>query len=209
MKKEKITVRRSSSESYVEVCMDLGKRNPELKKQINTSMEFFNHMLETLAWRGCMNLSVSVKLDDYRLTHVICEDVGLTMGEAFFDLVEENTGDGINGNGFCVAGIDEALARACLSLEDRALICFTHHGVSMQERVEDILSADLVGFLEGFVQGARATLHLDILKGENPHHIWESAFRAIGESMRSVMAPCLWRKGVPCGVKGRVTIDKS
>jgi len=206
--KNEVTVIRTTQESKVVARIALGEREVELKKKLNTSMEFFNHMLETLAWRACMNISVDFSLDDYRLTHVICEDVGLTLGEAFLDLVEENISIGINGSGFSIAGIDEALARCVLSIEGRSLLCFTHTGVDLEERVEDVLSADLVGFLEGFVQGARATLHVDILKGENPHHIWESLFRAMGESMREVMNKCKWRKGTTCGVKGKVTIEK-
>jgi len=207
MKKNKVTVKRTTQESSVTVSLDLSGRDLELKRKIKTSMEFFNHMLETLAWRACVNIGVALNLQDYKLTHVICEDVGLTMGEAFLDIIENS--DAVNGSGFAIAGIDEALARSVVSFEDRALICFTHQGIHMQERVEDILSADLVGFLEGFAQGARATLHIDILKGENPHHIWESAFRAMGESLRHALMPCPWRAGTTCGVKGKVSLEKT
>ena len=52
------------------------------------------------------------------------------------------------------------------------------------ESVEDLHSADLVAWIEGFCQGFPATVHLDFLKGRDPHHCWESAFFALGEALR-------------------------
>ena len=68
--------------------------------------------------------------------------------------------------------------------------------------------ADLVTFFEGFVQGAKCTLHIDLLKGYNPHHIWESIFRSFGEALKITFSECAWRKGTTPGVKGTVTLEK-
>ncbi|MFH1538544.1 MAG: hypothetical protein ABIH66_06270 [bacterium] len=203
-----VTVKRSSKESEVSVKADLSKSRGDLKKGIKTPLQFFNHMLETIAWRSCINIGVSLKLSDYRLTHVICEDTGIVLGEALRELLGKEMKKGVNGSGCAYACIDEALARCAVSFEDRAQIHVSENLTSGPELVEDMQAADLVGFLEGVSQGSRATLHVDLVRGVNPHHVWESVFRAFGEALREAFAPCPFRKGTTPGVKGVVRMEK-
>ena len=65
--------------------------------------------------------------------------------------------------------------------------------------------ADLVAFFEGFAHGARATVRLDVLEADDPHHAWEAAFRAFGRALRVALAGNRWRVGMTAGVKG--TLD--
>ncbi len=203
-----IRVKRTTAESAIELKLARAERDPDYKKKIDTSLQFFNHMLETIVWRACMNIEIKVELEDFKLTHVICEDVGLALGEALLELFNREVSSGINGSGSATACIDEALAGATLSFEERALLVIDSKLVDGQELVEDMQQADLAAFFEGIVQGARATLHLDLIKGKNPHHIWESVFRAFGESLRVAFEPCRWRRGTTPGVKGVVSIEK-
>lgn len=207
-KSGKITVRRKTAESVITVSLEGGARAANLKKGIATPLHFFNHMLETAAWRGCMNLGVQVTLSDYNLTHVICEDVGLSLGEAVLERFYREIAGGINGSAGAASCIDEALARCVLSFEERSLLVMDPALTRKSELVEDMKAADLAAFFEGFVQGAKATCHIDLLRGENPHHIWESVFRAFGESLRQAFAPCVWRRGTTPGVKGSVSLEK-
>jgi imidazoleglycerol-phosphate dehydratase len=202
-----ITVKRGTSESRIAVTLESGPRDDSFKKRIETPLHFFNHMLETVAWRACINLAVTVELTDFKLTHVICEDVGLSLGEAFHELFTREIESGINGSAAAASCIDEALARAVISFEERALIVMDEKLQSGRELVEDMQQADLAAFFEGFAQGARATLHIDLLKGNNPHHIWESVFRAFGEALRTAFSPCEWRLGTTPGVKGKVSLE--
>lgn len=206
--RQAVLVKRKSKESEVSVALDLSPRRGDVKKGIATPLQFFNHMLETIAWRACMNIRVSLKLSDYRLTHVICEDTGIALGEALGALLEREMKRGVNGAGAAYACIDEALARCVVSFEDRPQIHISKNLTSGAELVEDMQAADLVGFLEGVSQGARATLHIDLVRGVNPHHVWESVFRAFGEALRAAFAPCPYRKGTTPGVKGVVKVEK-
>jgi len=203
-----ITVKRETSESKITLTLSAGPRDPNFKKKIATPLQFFNHMLETVAWRACMNIAVSVDLTDFKLTHVICEDVGLCLGEAYLELFNREIESGINGSGAACAGIDEALGRTALSFEGRSLLALDKKLQGCRGLVEDMQQADLVAFLDGFAQGARATVHVDLLKGHNPHHIWESVFRSFGEALRASFAPCEWRRGTTPGVKGKVSMEK-
>jgi len=206
---ESISVKRTSNESLISVTLSKGSRDDSFKKNIRTPLHFFNHMIETISWRSCLNMSVAVELTDFKLTHVICEDVGLCLGEAFIDLFNNEIDKGINGSGSAIACIDEALARTTISFEERALLVIDENLTSGRDLVEDMQQADLVAFFEGFVQGAKATIHIDLVRGANPHHIWESVFRSFGESLRIAFAPCEWRSGTTPGVKGKVKIEKN
>lgn len=203
-----IRVKRTTAESAIELRLARAGRDPDYKKKIDTSLQFFNHMLETIVWRACLNIEIRVDLEDFKLTHVICEDVGLALGEAMLELFNREVAGGINGSGSATCCIDEALAGATISFEERALLVMDEKLEAGQELVEDMQQADLVAFFEGFVQGARATLHLDLVKGRNPHHIWESVFRSFGESLRAAFGPCEWRRGTTPGVKGVVSLEK-
>ena len=196
-----VLCKRITRESTIVVDIDSGKRHPDINEKIATSFHFLNHMIEHISWRSCMNIGVSTSVTHYPFGHVICEDVGMTMGYAFAEFWRQQMGHGVNGEGEATGIIDEAMARVAMSFEDRAQFCFTS-AVAIHERVEDMLSADLNNFFAGFAQGAKCTIHLDVFKGDDPHHLWESAFRAFGMCLRQVFAPNPWRKGTTPGVKG-------
>ena len=199
----RIAVRRETRESLTEVRVDDGARRDST---VTTGLNFFDHMLETIAWNACLNVEVSFSHRRYHLTHVITEDVGLTLGQALGRLLRERTPDGINGSGSGIMAIDEAIAIALISFEGRANAFYdlaTPGGKN--ERVEDMLSADLLAFFDGLAQGARATIHLRSLHGNDPHHVWESIFRAFGVALRNALARNVWRAGLTAGIKG--TLD--
>jgi len=203
VKQDRVQAVRRTLETVVEVEVNLLPRDPALKEKIRTPYNFLNHMLETLAWRSCMNVRVTFEdVPGYRSGHVVCEDIGITLGEALRRLWEANLESGVNGAGDAVLGIDEALARCVVSFENRAKLFFTTSSGGMQERVEDMLTTDLLQFLDGLAQGGRLSLHADVLKGGDPHHTWESIFRALGEALRRAFDTNPWRAGATPGLKG-------
>ncbi len=196
-----ISCQRITREIIIDVDIDSGERYPDINEKLKTPLHFLNHMIEHISWRSCMNIGVSLNVTHYPFGHAICEDVGMTMGYAFAEFWRQQASDGVNGDGEAIGIIDEAMARTVISFEDRSQ-CHITSTVTIPERVEDMLCADLHQFFEGFAQGAKCTIHVDILKGEDPHHIWESVFRAFGKSLRQAFAPNPWRKGTTPGVKG-------
>ena len=196
-----VLCQRITRESTITVEIDRGERYPDINEKLKTPLHFLNHMVEHISWRSCMNIAVETSVTHYPFGHVICEDLGLTMGYAFAELWRQQAAEGVNGDGEAIGIIDEGMARAVISFEDRAQFHFTS-AVNIPEHVEDMLSTDLNQFFDGFAQGARCTIHIDVLKGDDPHHIWESAFRAFGKSLEQAFAPNPWRKGTTPGVKG-------
>jgi imidazoleglycerol-phosphate dehydratase len=200
-------VLRKTAESEILVKLDFGPRYAEPKKGLQTPLPFLNHMLEHIIWRGEFNLEVKMQLQDFYLSHVICEDLGITLGKGIRECVESGLADGVRGFGSAFSTIDEALSQAVLSFESRAYLHLHHPEVIVPAQVEGMNSEDLKAFFEGFVQGAACTLHLNILKGENGHHIWEATFRAFGEALHSALKVRPWRKGMTAGVAGAIRLE--
>lgn len=199
---EKIKVTRKTTESEMNVVLDFSPLKTDYRKYIKTPMPFLNHMIEHIAYRGGFNIDVDMSLDEFTLTHVIAEDLGIALGKACREYIDRT--DGCYGYGDAVGIIDEAKAECAVSFESRAYIDFDFHGVSLPESIEGMYNEDLETFLEGFVQGAMCTLHIDVLKGRNGHHIWEAVYRSVGTALNRAFEVSADRKGKTSGVAGKI-----
>jgi len=196
-----VSLERRTRESVITAMIEDA---PRRDFQLDTGIDFFNHMIETIAWRACLNIDVSYKNTQFRLTHVISEDVGIVLGMAFAKLVELRTEKGVNGAGSGILGIDEALAIASVSFEGRSVATLNLErapGASIVQ-VEDAQAADMAEFFRGFAQGARATVNIQALSGDDPHHTWEAIYRSFGLALKDALSPNAWRTGTTAGVKG-------
>ena len=144
-------------------------------------------------------VEVDVKLDKFQLNHLVCEDVGMTLGRAALEAVERTSCKDTNAVGI----IDEARAVAAISFESRAMFVMDSK-IEIPFATEDTNSEDLKTFLEGFVHGALCTLHIDVQRGENGHHIWEAIYRAVGAAIGEACQTNQTRKGKTAGVAGKV-----
>lgn len=194
---------RQSREAAIRTAVDFGPRRlPEL----NTTLNFFDHMLEMFGWYGDFVVDASYKVNTFRLTHVVIEDTGLALGAAFAQVIRDRIPGGVESNGESHGVMDEASAFAQVSFEGRSNSFIHRGGASALERVEDVLCVDLVAFFEGFSQGGRCTVHLALHdNGRDPHHAWEAGFRAFARALRAAIRENSRRAGMTAGVKG--TLD--
>jgi imidazoleglycerol-phosphate dehydratase len=174
----KAKVERKTKETEISVDLDLdGKGNSE----IETGIPFFNHMLESFSRHGLFELKLKAKGDlavDY---HHTVEDVGLALGLAF----KEALGDkhGIRRFGECSVPLDEALARVVVDLSGRPYLSYN---VKIRPgRVGDFDTDLPHEFYQALANQLGMNLHIDVLKGENPHHIIEACFKALARAMES------------------------
>lgn len=201
--KRKVTAIRKTSESSVSVTIEKGELKADYRKHISTPIAFLNHMIEHIAWRAGLNIDISLDMPDFQLIHLVCEDTSMTLGKAVGEFVRVNR---TSGYGFATGIIDEAKADAVISFEDRSYLDFSS-AVEYAENVEGMPSEELITFLDGFVQGARCTLHIDIQKGANGHHIWEAVYRAFGIALGGALAFDENRIGKTSGVAGEVIYE--
>ncbi len=198
---ETLKVTRKTTESEMSVILDFSPLASNYREKINTPIPFLNHMIEHIAWRAGFNIIVDVKLDKFVLTHVICEDLGIAFGKAIAEHIKRA---GSVGYGDAIGIIDEAKAETAISFESRALSIIDYHDISIPAVTEEMDSQDLEVFLDGFAQGAAATLQIDLLRGKNGHHIWEAIFRSFGQALNRVCSVSETRKGMTSGVAGNI-----
>ncbi len=127
----------------------------------------------------------------------------MTLGKAVGEFVRLNCP---SYTGYATGIIDEAKATAVISFEDRSLLKFDS-AITYAEQVEGMPAEELITFLDGFAQGARCTLHIDIEKGENGHHIWEAVYRAFGIALGAALSVDKNREGLTSGVAGEVVYE--
>ena len=197
-----VEVVRRTAETEITCRISSGKKQ---KWNLDTGPHFFNHMIEELAYFSKFNIDATVKSPHFLLTHTVLEDTGITLGRAFYELaMARGKRNGIRSFGSGTGILDEAYAYARISLEGRAGTYLSRHtrrfGV-----VEDVQEEFLESFFQGFAQGMKLTIQLDLMRADDPHHLWEACFRAFGCALEEALRLDEWKHGGIAGVKG--TID--
>ena len=151
----------------------------------NCGIPFIDHMFASFAVHGGFDLTVECKGDTEVDDHHSAEDLGICFGQAIDEALEEKLG--INRFGHAIIPMDESLVRVVLDLSGRP---FIHFDVSLLEgRWTGNFDTGLVKeFFQAVAQNGNMTIHVDILKGGNPHHIVEAIFKAFGKALKEAVA---------------------
>jgi imidazoleglycerol-phosphate dehydratase len=175
-------VSRDTLETRVRVQLDLDGTG---RGEFRTGVPFLEHMLDQIARHGLFDLTVECEGDLHIDDHHTVEDIGITLGMALAQAVGDKRG--IRRYGHAYVPLDEALSRVVIDLSGRpglVFACdFTRASIG---RFETQLVQE---FFQGFVNHARATLHIDNLRGANAHHQAETIFKAFGRALRMACEP--------------------
>jgi len=170
------TVRRKTKETEIQVAVDLEGSG---KAEIETGMPFFNHMLDSFSRHGFFDIKVQATGDlevDY---HHTVEDVGLALGEAFKNALGDKHGIRRFGEASCP--LDETLAKVVIDLSGRPYLSYN---VKIRPGRVGSFDTDLPHeFYAAFTNQLGMNLHIDVIRGENPHHIIEACFKAFARAM--------------------------
>lgn len=176
----KATVQRDTLETRIEVSVDL---DGDGSARFDTGVPFLEHMLDQVARHGLIDISVEAKGDLHIDAHHTVEDVGITLGQAFAKAVGDKKG--IRRYGHAYVPLDEALSRVVIDFSGRAGL--EYHVDFPRARIGEFDVDLLQEFMQGFVNHAHVTLHVDNLRGSNAHHIAETIFKALGRAMRMAL----------------------
>jgi len=149
----------------------------------DTGVGFLDHMLDQLARHALIDLKVGCTGDTRIDDHHSVEDTGIALGQALAEALGEKRG--IRRYGACLLPMDETLVRAALDLSGRPYLCF-----DMTFPTDKIGSFDtelVREFFQAFTTHGGITLHLDMLRGANSHHIAEAAFKAVARALREAV----------------------
>ena len=190
-----IKVDRKTNETDISVSLDIYGTGVA---DIETGVPFLNHMLNQIARHGLMDLTIRCDGDTEIDDHHTVEDVGITIGQAFFKAVGDKKG--LTRYGHSYVPLDEALSRVVLDLSGRPSLIMD---VGFTRGRVGTFDVDLIReFFQGFVNHALVTLHIDNMKGVNSHHQAETVFKAFGRALRMAVTLDERQAGVIPSTKG-------
>ncbi len=199
MKLRQAKVKRKTSETSIAVKLNLDGQGGS---SIKTGIPFFDHMLTLFAKHAVVDLTLRCAGDLEVDAHHTVEDCGIALGQAFVQALGDKRGIRRYGTGFhprnpftgeAHVPMDECLARCVIDFSGRphlvwrGLDGFSYRKLSKSEKRQDASSAFRFGlareFFQGFANEARCNLHLELLYGDEPHHIVEALFKAFAKAV--------------------------
>jgi len=198
MKKRHAQVKRVTNETGILVKLNIDGSGKALVK---TGVPFFDHMLTLFAKHAVVDLDLRCAGDLGVDAHHTVEDCGLALGQAFLKALGDKKGIRRYGAGFdprnpftgeAYLPMDECLARCVIDFSGRPY--FVWRGlddlapkrITAAERNQDMSSAFRFGlakeFFQAFANEARCNLHLELLYGNEPHHVVEALFKAFAKA---------------------------
>ena len=199
MKIRRAEIRRVTKETRIAVVLKIDGTG---KAAIQTGIPFFDHMLTLFAKHAVVDLKLLCQGDLAVDAHHTVEDCGIALGQAVVQALGDKRGIRRYGAGFdprnpftgeSYVPMDECLARCVIDFSGRSCLVWrglselAYRRVSKAEKAQDMSSAFRFGlareFFQGFANEARCNLHLELLYGDEPHHIAEGLFKAFAKAM--------------------------
>lgn len=179
MKREGI-FKRKTKETEIEIEINLDGKGDY---NIATPIGFLNHMLELFSKFSSFDLKIKVKGDIDVDTHHIIEDTGICLGSVIKEALKDKKG--IKRFGFSSTPMDEVLVNISLDISGRPYLVFNVPFIKGREGSFEI--EDAKEFLKGFVNHLGLTLHINLVYGENLHHIFEAIFKGLGLALKEAV----------------------
>lgn len=177
--KTNTTLTRKTKETNVSITIDLNNND----SSIQTSIPFLDHMLTAFAYYANLSLTIHASGDTKIDQHHLVEDIGITLGRAFQELIYQDIGR----KRFASVTIpmDEALSQVTLDFSNRPYLIFNDQ--PKNEFIGTYQVNNTKEFFYAFSIESRITLHINVIYGENDHHMIESFFKALGLAFKEAL----------------------
>ncbi|MCC5023968.1 MAG: imidazoleglycerol-phosphate dehydratase HisB [Candidatus Synoicihabitans palmerolidicus] len=171
-----VTVSRKTAETAIELLLVVDGTGVA---NVATGVPFFDHMLTLFAKHGLFDLTVKCDGDIEVDYHHTVEDVGLVLGDA----LKQALGDkkGIRRYGFFLLPMDESLARVVVDIGGRPHLVYAADAPTMFVRDFNIILVK--EFCRAFSNALGANLHVQLIYGEEPHHVAEAIFKGLARAL--------------------------
>jgi imidazoleglycerol-phosphate dehydratase len=170
-------ITRTTKETDLRVRVDIDGRG---EAQVKTGIGFFDHMLEALARHSLTDLTVEARGDLHVDGHHTVEDTGIVLGQAIAQALGDRSG--IRRYADALVPLDEALVRCVMDVSGRPFLAYNIEIPKWQMLGEyDVFLTP--EFFRALVLNAGLTVHLDLVRGDNPHHIVEAAFKSFARAL--------------------------
>jgi len=192
MQRRSSAIKRVTKETQIELRLTIDGTG---KADVQSGIGFFDHMLTLFAKHAVVDLKLRCKGDLEVDAHHTVEDCGIALGQAFSEALGDKKG--IRRYGMSLLPMDECLARCVIDFGGRPYLAWrgmdelAFKQIPGLTKPKDLAMAFRFGlareFFQGFANEARCNLHLELLYGEEPHHVVEAIFKAFA---RAVDAAC-------------------
>jgi imidazoleglycerol-phosphate dehydratase len=176
----KAAVARKSKETRLTAKVDLAGRG---RVKVATGVAFLDHMVEQVARYGGFDITLRGAGDLDVDTHHLVEDTGIVVGQALSRALGDRAGIARFASAY--APLDESLARVVVDLGKRPYLSYN---VVLRGRIGTLESEVLEEFWRALSIHLGATIHVDVIRGRNRHHVAEATFKALGLALREAMA---------------------
>lgn len=174
-------IQRKTSET--EILLQIGLDGTG-RHQIDTEIPFFSHMLTLFSVHSLCDLKITARGDIEVDDHHSVEDIGICLGQGIKQALGEKRG--IKRYGEATVPMDEALVRAVIDLSGRPYLVY--NAALPQEKIGGLSTENVREFFYALVIAAGMNLHIDVIRGENSHHIVEAIFKAFARAFREAIA---------------------
>ena len=166
---------RKTSETDIEIELDIDGTG---KYEIDTGVNFFNHMLESFSRHSFIDLKVKavgdIEIDDH---HTI-EDTGILLGEAFLKAIGDKKG--IRRMGHAIVPMDDSVATVAIDISGRS---YCNMNLEFKnDKIGDMTADIITHFFESFASSAKINIY-GTVEGSNDHHKAEAVFKAFAKSI--------------------------
>ncbi|NYF14672.1 imidazoleglycerol-phosphate dehydratase [Pseudoclavibacter sp. JAI123] len=176
------TLSRATSESSIELSLNLDGTGIA---DIQTSVPFYDHMLTAFAKHSLTDLTVRATGDTEIDVHHTVEDTAIVLGQAIRQALGDKSG--IARYGDARVPLDESLAEAVVDISGRPFLVHTGEPDAF---VYHLIGGHFTGAMvrhvfEAITFHAGLTVHVELIRGRDPHHIAEAEFKAFARAFRA------------------------
>jgi imidazoleglycerol-phosphate dehydratase len=176
------TIDRKTKETDIKIRLEIDGSG---QSRVDTGIPFMDHMLTLMAAHGFMDLDITAKGDTEIDDHHTVEDLGICLGQVIKEALGKKKG--IRRYGRAIIPMDEALARVAMDISNRPHLAYR---VSLNRTTTGTFDVGLVNeFFRALITHAGITMHVDLLAGDEPHHVAEAVFKAFARALDEACSP--------------------
>ena len=190
-------IKRETGETKIEIAIDLDGTG---RADIATGVGFLDHMLHLLARHSMIDILARAEGDLHVDDHHTVEDVGIAFGQAFAKALGDKKG--ITRYADCAMPMDETLTRVALDISGRPFLVWACE-FSMP-RLGEMDTELFEHWFQSVAQAVGITLHIELLYGQNNHHIIEGIFKGFARAMRAAVELDPRKGGAVPSTKGQL-----
>ena len=190
-------IERNTSETRIAVEVNLDGTGAY---QVETGIGFLDHMIEQFSRHSLIDISCRIEGDLHVDQHHTTEDSAIAIGQAILQALGDKAG--IGRYGMAYSPMDEALCRVALDISGRPWLVW--NAAFTQERLGEMDTELFQHWFHSIAQAIGITLHIELLYGENNHHIIEGIFKGFARAMRQAVELDARKAGAIPSTKGQL-----